>query len=132
MLLLSANYIFHQLFIRNAKRKSLRSYRRRNLFKVLTCGSNKTLPPRNISIKSQIGSIVTDTVCDSNAVRKRGKQPKVCIKPNPRRKTKNRYDKTTYNCAKGHHSLRKESHQLCRIHLARSPHRRYLLYISCA
>ena len=47
---------------------------------------------------SEIGTVLADTAYDSDAIRKRGKQlkAKVCIKPNPRRKTKKRYDKTTY------------------------------------
>ncbi len=46
----------------------------------------------------QIGTIIADAAYDSDAIRRRGKQLKaqVCIKPNPTRKVKKRYDKTIY------------------------------------
>ena len=46
----------------------------------------------------QIGMIIADTAYDSDAIRKQGKQlrAKVCIKPNPTRKRKRRYDKAVY------------------------------------
>lgn len=46
----------------------------------------------------QLGTIVADAAYDSDAIRERGKQlgAKVCIKPNPTRKRKRRYDKKTY------------------------------------
>ena len=46
----------------------------------------------------QIGTIIADAAYDSDAIRERGKRlgAKVCIKPNPTRKRKRRYDKTTY------------------------------------
>ena len=46
----------------------------------------------------QIGTIIADTAYDSDAIREQGKQlrAKVCIKPNPTRKRKRRYDKGVY------------------------------------
>ena len=42
--------------------------------------------------------IIADTAYDSDAIRRRGRQlsAKVCIKPNPSRKVKKRYDKKAY------------------------------------
>lgn len=48
--------------------------------------------------EGQVGVIVADAAYDSDSIRTQGKQlkAKVCIKPNPTRKTKKRYDKETY------------------------------------
>ena len=48
--------------------------------------------------RGEVGTIVADTAYDSDAIRKRGKQlkAKVCIKPNPSRNEKKRYDKVVY------------------------------------
>ena len=46
----------------------------------------------------QVGTIIADAAYDSDAIRQRGRQLQatVCIKPNATRKTKPRYNKTTY------------------------------------
>ena len=48
--------------------------------------------------RGDLGTIVADTAYDSDAIRQRGKQlkAKVCIKPNPSRNVKKRYDKAVY------------------------------------
>lgn len=47
---------------------------------------------------NQIGIIIADAAYDSEAIRKRGRQLKarVCIKPNPTRKVRKRYDRNVY------------------------------------
>ena len=46
--------------------------------------------------RGQIGTIIADAAYDSDAIRQRGRRlrAKVCIKPNPTRKRKRRYNKT--------------------------------------
>ncbi len=46
----------------------------------------------------RIGTLIADAAYDSDKVRERTQQlkAKVCIKPNPTRKTKKRYDKKVY------------------------------------
>lgn len=46
----------------------------------------------------EVGTIIADAAYDSDAIRQRGRRlkAKVCIKPNPTRKVKKRYDKKTY------------------------------------
>lgn len=68
----------------------------------LTAGQRGDAPqaePLLASFKpGQVGTLVADAAYDSDAVRERGKQlkAKVCIKPNPTRKRKKRYDKQVY------------------------------------
>ncbi len=48
--------------------------------------------------RGQVGTVIADAAYDSDAIRRRGKQlgAKVCIKPNPRRQVRKRYDKAAY------------------------------------
>lgn len=45
--------------------------------------------------RGEVGTIVADTAYDSDAIRERGRKLKarVCIKPNPTRKVRKRYDR---------------------------------------
>lgn len=54
--------------------------------------------PRKPNVCWSRSSRAADTAYDSDAIRKRGRQLKarVCIKPNPTRKRKPRYDKELY------------------------------------
>lgn len=69
---------------------------------VLTAGQRGDAPQGerllNEFERGEVGTIVADAAYDSDAIRKRGKQlkAKVCIKPNPTRKVKKRYDKEVY------------------------------------
>ena len=69
---------------------------------VLTAGQRGDAPQAERLLgefrPGEIGAIVADAAYDSDAIRRRGKQlkAKVCIKPNPTRKVKKRYDKTVY------------------------------------
>lgn len=47
---------------------------------------------------AEVGVIVADTAYDSDSIRQHGRRlkAKVCIKPNPTRKVKKRYDKEVY------------------------------------
>ena len=47
---------------------------------------------------NQIATIIADAACDAEAIRNRGRQLKarVCIKPNPTRKVRKRYDRNVY------------------------------------
>jgi putative transposase len=48
--------------------------------------------------RGQLGAIIADAAYDSDAIRERGRKlrARVCIKPNPTRKRKRRYDKRLY------------------------------------
>ena len=48
--------------------------------------------------RGQIGTLVADAAYDSNAIRNRGRQlkAKVCIKPNPTRNVRKRYNREIY------------------------------------
>ena len=48
--------------------------------------------------RGEVGTLIADTAYDSDAIRKRGRQlrAKVCIKPNPTRKVKKRYNRKLY------------------------------------
>ena len=69
---------------------------------VLTAGQRGDAPQGERLLEAfepgKIGTIVADAAYDSDAIRKRGKQlkAKVCIKPNPTRKVKKRYDRSVY------------------------------------
>ncbi|MCG6154919.1 IS5 family transposase [Rubinisphaera margarita] len=69
---------------------------------VLTAGQRGDAPQAEVLLsefeRGKVGMIVADTAYDSDAIRQRGKQlkAKVCIKPNPTRKVKKRYDKVIY------------------------------------
>lgn len=69
---------------------------------ILTAGQWSDAPQAELLLgefeRGTVGMIVADTAYDSDAIRKRSKQlkAKVCIKPNPTRKVKKRYDKVVY------------------------------------
>ena len=69
---------------------------------VLTAGQRGDAPQGERLLETfrsgQVGTIVADAAYDSNAIRQRGRQlkAKVCIKPNPRRLVKKRYDREVY------------------------------------
>lgn len=69
---------------------------------VLTAGQRGDAPQGEFLLstfeRGKVGMIVADAAYDSDAIRHRGKQlkAKVCIKPNPTRKVKKRYDKVIY------------------------------------
>lgn len=48
--------------------------------------------------RGQVGTVIADAAYDSNAIRDpaKGLKAKVCIKPNPTRKRKKRYNRETY------------------------------------
>lgn len=68
----------------------------------LTAGQRGDPPQAEPLLESfepgRIGTLVADAAYDSDAVRERGKQlrARVCIKPNPTRKQKKRFDKKVY------------------------------------
>ena len=67
----------------------------------LTAGQRGDAPLGNTLLDDfapgEVGVIIADAAYDSDAIRQRGRRlkAKVCIKPNPTRKTKKRYDKQT-------------------------------------
>lgn len=69
---------------------------------MLTGGQRGDAPQAELLLnefeRGEIGTIVADAAYDSDAIRKRGKQlkAKVCIKPNPRRIVKKRYNREIY------------------------------------
>ena len=69
---------------------------------VLTAGQRGDAPQGERLLErfesGEIGTIVADAAYDSDAIRQRGRKLKagVCIKPNPTRKVKKRYDKEVY------------------------------------
>ena len=69
---------------------------------VLTAGQRGDAPQGEKLLEDfqpgEVGEIVADAAYDSNAIRRRAKQlnAKTCIKPNPRRKVKPRYNTATY------------------------------------
>lgn len=69
---------------------------------ILTAGQRGDAPQGERLLENfepgQVGTLVADAAYDSDTIRKRGKQlkAKVCIKPNPTRKVKKRYDRKVY------------------------------------
>jgi len=69
---------------------------------ILTAGQRGDAPQGQKLLESfkngEIETLIADGAYDSDAIRKRGKhlRAKVCIKPNPTRKKKKRYDRKTY------------------------------------
>lgn len=69
---------------------------------VLTAGQQGDAPQGKRLLDAfaagDVGTIIADTAYDSDAIRRRGKhlKAKVCIKPNPTRNVKKRYDRQTY------------------------------------
>ncbi len=68
----------------------------------LTPGQRGDAPQAEVLLESfepgQIGALIADAAYDSDTIRQRAKQlkAKVCIRPNPTRKRRCRYDKQLY------------------------------------